>query len=1799
MLLSNSRRVARNCRTLGYALLGALVLATTPARAQTTYTWIGIPGSAYSLATNWSPVRISPATNDVLVFDGAITPSITVNGFVSQQIGQLKLQNSAIVAMNWPGPGGITLGIGGGVGDDLVVPAGCQLVVQPNGTLSLTVQLLAGSTGRIDGKIVIFGDAGSVRAFDASSLVFKSGGEARYASNGTPFGGAANLNTVVFEPGSTYVCEQGSGDVFGAPAPASVVTFQPGSTFKVTGGTMPPMNGRTFADVVVNSASLSPAAVTGNSAVTIDSLIVLNGTPHLRLTALHIRGNISISGGGGLTFDPTASQTVFLDGTAAQTVQRSPQFNNNSLLQITNPAGVTFRQGLFNLSTCTLAPSSKLTLQCPTLQNTGSFTVNGTLRLDPGFLSTSGPAYVYGPSSRLEVAQTASLTLTNQPHWPAVSGPPNLSMLGGGSLTFGAGVSRSISGNLTLSNGVLDVSAGSLALLAGATLTGGSSASHVKGLLSRGISASAGSSAYAFPIGDAGGYAPMSIQFPAVSAGGTLGVRTSAGDHVSLSGSGLAPAKTVNRTWSVANAGLIFSPATADFGFPSADVDAGVTPADLVGRKFDSPATWSQLPTGSASLTGISASGITSFSDFQFGESLPGCVAGVSFARTDHPVGNGPWAIGSADLDGNGTADIAVSDYGSNALSVLSGDGAGGFAASVQYPAGLNPVSMAIGDVTGDTKLDLVVTNWSGAEVSIFAGDGAGAFAPRTDIALPGSRPISAVLGRIDANVSLDLFVPRWSDSEASVLLANGAGGFGAGASVAAGDGPYDAALGDLNGDGVLDAVVALRGRLAAGNSIAVMLGDGLGGFAAATFVTVGGLPNAVAIGDVNVDGRPDVVVANFGSNSISILPGDGHGGFGTRIDQGVGLGPIDVAIGDMNGDARADIVVSNSGSNDITVLYADCFGGLGGGPNFDVGAAPRQLVLVDLDQDGDLDVVVANATGNSVSVMRNTTSEPVTSLSFRGVLNTARGGSQLSNAGDVMLTVLGIGSSGNDGVEFASADSSTTRTVEFALGGLDLDPAVDAGGHLQFTIEGSAAGTTTTLAGIRVDVSATGLDVTPDFAGGGATLQTMELFNGSEKVHSCLVAAGTPVHRAAIAGPAKSETTPGATTTAGDGIKQVEVGRIGLRNWPGLLRSAVTFNSVQPTTLGGTTVLANRMQVSAYNPKLPLVMAKSVLTAASPSGASHLAQVQVANQAAMVSDTTGRQAGLTLAPRGAASIWEDGAEDIIIDDFGWGVAGIGSSGQDGVEVDLTNATGGENRFAPGVGFQTARDAGAELRHTLRAALGCAPDSLVGTLTEKAYADSITVHSDFAYLGASQIKIELLSQGSVVHSGLYGVGQGVQLVAPLPGPGFAAQAASINTTRSNIKDKATISTSGKIRPSIELGWVPSPAAYQVAIGAARFSADAVRFEPVDGVSLTFTGNPHVPVLPALTSAGFYLKNPGVAALDSLKFLRPGLVIGTGGYSVTALRNTAVMSADGRSAVASSSYLLGTMQDGVLRVSPPAPKPALSVAVTGVTATAATPPTATLTAAVIGKTSTGSAVTSPAIAIARNIGGFSIGPLLAGPIPAALTSYSPSATMVTSYRLRVFSGNSTTLDVTQAAPEVTVANFPDRLAGTALEQGFEVVWATLQSIALTGGGAVAGDRVRITPVAPAEVFSSLTAMRIAATDVPHLEISDPLEVVVAASDAGVAPSGVSLGIVGNPARVSSGVTFAIGVPAVEDARLELFDVAGRRIVTLHAGALQAGITRMSWNPRAATTAGLLMARLITPHGTRTQKFVLIR
>ncbi|WP_460952481.1 beta strand repeat-containing protein, partial [Spirosoma daeguense] len=327
-----------------------------------------------------------------------------------------------------------------------------------------------------------------------------------------------------------------------------------------------------------------------------------------------------------------------------------------------------------------------------------------------------------------------------------------------------------------------------------------------------------------------------------------------------------------------------------------------------------------------------------------------------------------PSSVAVGDFNGDGKLDLVSANRGSNNVSVLLNNGAGGFGAAINFPVGSAPSSVAVGDFNGDGRLDLAISNGGSGNVSVLLGNGAGSFGAAINFPV-GSYPVSVVVGDINNDGKLDLVTANFTSSTVSVLLGDGLGAFGAAINFPAGDSPAYAAMGDLNGDGNQDLAIAHYNGITA---VSILLSDGSGGFTPSTVVNgLGGQPFMIVVRDLNSDGKLDVALAHR-SNNVVVLLGDGTGGFAAPSLFGVGTAASSVAVGDFNGDGNLDLTIANLLSNTVSVLLGDGAGAFGAATHLSVGVRPQSVVVGDFNGDGRPDLATANLNTNNISVLLN-----------------------------------------------------------------------------------------------------------------------------------------------------------------------------------------------------------------------------------------------------------------------------------------------------------------------------------------------------------------------------------------------------------------------------------------------------------------------------------------------------------------------------------------------------------------------------------------------------------------------------------------------------------------------------------------------------------------------------------------------------------------------------------------------------------------------------------------------------------
>ena len=434
--------------------------------------------------------------------------------------------------------------------------------------------------------------------------------------------------------------------------------------------------------------------------------------------------------------------------------------------------------------------------------------------------------------------------------------------------------------------------------------------------------------------------------------------------------------------------------------------------------------------------------------------------------KVDFATGSHPYFVAIGDLDGDGKLDLAVANNSSASVSVFRNTytagiiDAGCFAAKVDFTTGENPRSLAIGDLDGDGKPDLVVVNSNSASVSIFRNTSivgtidAGSFAAKVDFTT-GTLPRSVAIGDLDGDGKPDLAVANYSSASVSVFRNTSTAGtidvgsFAAKVDFTTGSYPQSVAIGDLDGDGKPDLVTANNSS----SSVSVFRNTSMAGtidagsFAAKVDFTVGAESYSVAIGDLDGDGKPDLVTVNSPlSSAVSILRNIStagiinSGSFAAKVDFTTGdiyfsTDPYSVAIGDLDGDGKPDLAVANYSSSyssvsvfrNTSTVHNINTGSFAAKVYFAAGANPYSVAIGDLDGDGKPDLVTANSGNSTISVLS----------SILGITGFTPASGPTGSAGSTIVTIQGTNFSAtaaNNTVMFGAVRATVSAATETQL---------------------------------------------------------------------------------------------------------------------------------------------------------------------------------------------------------------------------------------------------------------------------------------------------------------------------------------------------------------------------------------------------------------------------------------------------------------------------------------------------------------------------------------------------------------------------------------------------------------------------------------------------------------------------------------------------------------------------------------------------------------------------------------------
>ncbi len=373
---------------------------------------------------------------------------------------------------------------------------------------------------------------------------------------------------------------------------------------------------------------------------------------------------------------------------------------------------------------------------------------------------------------------------------------------------------------------------------------------------------------------------------------------------------------------------------------------------------------------------------------------LSGLGNGLLANEASFPTPESGLVVRTVYFNDSGLAGLAV--LGPEGLYVYVSNGDGGFLPPTYYNVGFEPNGLTVADLTNNGTADLLVSNALG-DVQVLYGNGDGGFSPGQNL---------------DQQVSLAVYAPSGSTPAAFIFA-----------------------------DQLTDQVVV---KTVGG--VTTVLGSASTGLIS---------PSAVALAplDPSKPGVLDLIVANGGSNNVLVYPGLGNGAFGPALNGGngffTGTNPAGITVADLNG--RPDLVIANEGSNTVSILFNVQAGNsftFEPGPQLDVGYGPVATAVVNLPGSTTPDLLVANNDANDVWLLpglgNGFFNDQVPTIFPVGINPTALFVGQFSDQPGMDLVTV---NSGSDSVSLVSGlGTATPVSQSMPSGGIDPTAAIAVG---------------------------------------------------------------------------------------------------------------------------------------------------------------------------------------------------------------------------------------------------------------------------------------------------------------------------------------------------------------------------------------------------------------------------------------------------------------------------------------------------------------------------------------------------------------------------------------------------------------------------------------------------------------------------------------------------------------------------------------------------------------------------------
>jgi hypothetical protein len=519
------------------------------------------------------------------------------------------------------------------------------------------------------------------------------------------------------------------------------------------------------------------------------------------------------------------------------------------------------------------------------------------------------------------------------------------------------------------------------------------------------------------------------------------------------------------------------------------------------------------VPTGiSSQPITVNTGGLTSAPYAPFNTTFPDSgqfIASAFSTLTTVPTGLGPQYLCNADLDGDGKPDLIVANGDSSTVTIYHNNSTPGhisFTEVASFTMGNTgyPIGVTAGDLDGDGKPDIVISNYYTQTLTFYLNASSSGHIVMDSVLSvhSGNYILGASIADVNGDGKPEVIVACQGSNLISIYTNSSTLGhiaFSNETSIMApsGGSPFKAVVADIDGDGKPD-IVSTNSYL---NTVSVYLNTtptgGTVSFAPDVDFATGNFPEGLAIGDIDGDGKPDLVVANNSDNTLSVLLNistAGNIGFAPQVTVNSGNTAYDLVIADFDGDGKPDIGVDDQFNQTVSIhRNLSTPGTVALNPNVDysTGNFPYSITTADFDGDGKPDLATANDGDNTFTVLRNRSSNEPAISSFTPAAGTT----------GTVVTIVGTNLNGASSVTFGdSAAASITHvspdTVIAVVGGgatgaISVIAAAGGASLATFTY-----GVSPVITAFTPDSAAQGALVT--ISGRGFTGATTVLFGGT-----------------------------------------------------------------------------------------------------------------------------------------------------------------------------------------------------------------------------------------------------------------------------------------------------------------------------------------------------------------------------------------------------------------------------------------------------------------------------------------------------------------------------------------------------------------------------------------------------------------------------------------------------------------------------------------------------------------------------